>query len=329
MYQFLPLDNSEMFQNFICDLFDHIYQGQSFQTFGRNGHKQKGIDVFSSQHNIVIQCKKKDIINRKESDIINELKKEIEKEPKKAKSENLKIVFNQFIIATTYKDNPELQEYCSIIKQKHNWDFDLKYYGWDTISRHLENHPELMLKYYKKFNLSEYYINAEDQIKKNLQIKRSLEKDLGRIKFKRVIIKRSTETDYPFADETPKGEISSWFRANLWNYYYNGIEIIVSPNHRIIKDDEGNWDILELGDEREEKYSNIKSILWIGQIPFSNIVEIDYEGDGIYNEPHIYCHFKNNGEPYENFEYLEKFEDESLEEPTFWPLNKSKRKKLE
>ena len=329
MYQFLPLDNSEIFQSFICDLFDHIYQGQSFQTFGRNGHKQKGIDVFSSQHEVVIQCKKKDIINRKEKDIINELKNEIEREPLKALKENLQIELKQFIITSTYKDNPDLQEYCSLMKQKHKWHFDLAYYGWDTISRKLENHPNLMLKYYRKFNLKEYYSNVEDQITRNLVIKRKLEKDLGKIQFKRVIIKRSTETDYPVAEDTPRGQISSWFRVNLWDYYHNGIEVIISPNYSIIKDEEGNWDLLELEDSRQEKYLISNSIFWIGQVPFSNIVDIDFNGDGIYNEPHIYCHFRNNGEPYENYEYIERFDDKITGEPSYWPLDKSKRKTLE
>lgn len=328
MYQFLPLDNREIFQSFICDLFDHIYQGESFQTFGRNGHKQKGIDVFSSQHSVVIQCKKKDTINRKEKDLINELKNEIEAEPLKVIAEKLQIEFSQFIVASTYKDNPELQEHCSIIQKKHNFNFDLKYYGWDTISRKLENHPDLMSKYYGKFDLIGYYSKVENEIRSSLDIKRKLENNLGKIKYRRVIIKRSTQTDYPEANETPKGQISSWFRVNLWDYYHNGIELIVSPNFRIIKDEEGNWDMLELGDQRQEAYSISKSILLIGQIPYSNIVDIDFEGDGIYNEPHLYCHFRNNGEPYENFEYLEKFEDESLEEPSYWPLDKSKRKKL-
>lgn len=329
MYQFLPLDNIEIFQNFICDLFDHIYTSKSFQTFGRNGHKQKGIDVFSSKHKIVVQCKKKDIIHRRENILINELKNEIEKEPLKAINENLQIKFSEFIVASTYKDNPELQEFCSVIKQKHKFEFDLKYFGWDTISRKLEDHPNLIQKYYSKFNLTDYYNSVEKQIKHKLEIKRRFEQDFNGIHLKRVIIKRSTQTDYPVANKTPKGQINNWFRANLWNYYHNGIEVIVSSNYKIIEDKDGNWDILDFRDSRKNKYSNIKSILWIGQIPYSNIIDFDLEGDDIYNEPHVYCHFRNNGEPYEGFEYLEKLEDDSRGNPAYWPLDKSKRKTLE
>ncbi|MBK9716800.1 MAG: hypothetical protein IPO85_04665 [Saprospiraceae bacterium] len=329
MYQFIPLDNSDIFQDFICDLFNSTYNDQSFMTFGRNGHKQKGIDIISTKNQIVIQCKKKDIILRKERDIINELKKEIEKEPLKAVNEKLQISFQTFIIASTYKNNPELQEYCSIIKKKHNFNFDLQYYGWDTISKKLTSKSQLIKKYYGNFDLTEHYNLIEHSIKRNLELKRRFETDFkDGIHLQRVIIKKSLDNDYPYANENKSNEISSWFRVNLWNYYYNGIEIIVSPNCRIIKDEDGFWDILDFEDKRIEIFTEVRSILWIGQIPYSNIVDFDFKGDDIYNEPHIYCHFSNNDEPYENFEYLEKFEDESSKKPTYWPLDKSKRTKL-
>lgn len=329
MYQFPPLDNEKLFQDFICDLFNSTYGNESFQTFGRNGHKQKGIDVFSSKNQIVIQCKKKDIITRKEKDVINELKNEIEQEPLKSIRDGLKIEFQTFIIASTFKDNPELQEYCSIIKKKHEFQFDLKYLGWDTLLNKLENCNSVILKYFGSFNQTEYYELIEKQINHNIQLKLKFERDFPNgIHLLRVIIKKSINSDYPFAREFDLNEISSWFRVNIWGYYHNGIEIIISPNNYIIKDEEGFWDILSLKDKRRENYSDIRSILWIGQIPFSNIVNYDLSGDDIYSEPHIYCHFRNNGEPYENFEFLEKYEDEKSDEPSYWPLDISKRKKL-
>ncbi len=330
MYQFPPINDETIFQSFICDLFNSIYGNDSFHQFGRKGHNQKGIDIFSSKHKIVIQCKKKDIINRNEKVIISELFEDIENEPLKSLEKELKIKFDTFIIASTYKDHPTLQEHCSIIKSKHNFEFDLQYQGWDTLQSKITQHSSIINKYFKDFVITNTSSTIENQIKHNLDIKRRFEKDFPEgIHLQRAIIKNSLGSDYPNASRSISKNISSWFRVNLWGHYHNGIEILVSSISQIIKDSNGNWDILKLNDKRrEEKHLNIKNILCIGKIPYSNIVDYDLKGDLIYNEPHIYCNFINDNEPYECFEYLEENKYEGLSKTIFSPLDETKRKKL-
>ena len=96
--------------------------------------------------------------------------------------------------------------------------------------------------------------------------------------------------------------ISGWFRVELYNFYFNGLEVIIGIEKAII-DGEGYWDIVHYDDESSlDKYQSSK-VYVVGRIPFENIVEYDLDGDDFYNSPHIYCDFNNNGMPYEDIVY--------------------------
>lgn len=59
LYQLPVPNNEDLFEDAICELFDNIEKTSTFKKFGRKGHNQKGIDIFSAEKNIAIQCKKK------------------------------------------------------------------------------------------------------------------------------------------------------------------------------------------------------------------------------------------------------------------------------
>src|ERR1700761_1982705 len=87
--QFPPLNNSKQFENMVCDLFNELYQVVTFKCFGKNGHQQKGIDVFSASKQTAIQCKLKDltrnpVLIKKElfADIDNTIDKLVKNPPK-------------------------------------------------------------------------------------------------------------------------------------------------------------------------------------------------------------------------------------------------------
>ena len=61
--------------------------------------------------------------------------------------------------------------------------------------------------------------------------------------------------------------------------------------------------LIEIKKIDERKFRKIE-LAAVGRIPFDNIIDYDLEPDGINNEPHIYCDFKNNGEPYEEIIYV-------------------------
>jgi hypothetical protein len=96
----------------------------------------------------------------------------------------------------------------------------------------------------------------------------------------------------------------------------------------MIVDGDGNWDILGY-DELGRKGTYAKQYVWaIGRIPYENIIEYDLEGDEYYSIPHVYCDFKNNGEPYEEIVYS--ISSKESEEGSYdRRLDNKDRKKLE
>ncbi len=276
MYQFPAIGDENLFQDFICDLFNEIYKTKSFSKFGGKGHSQKGIDVFSSEEKIVVQCKKKDLIRRQIS-LRKELMDEIENEPKKTLQNGLQIKFSRFIIASTYKDHPDLQEYCSVIKEKYKFDFELEYWGWDKLSHLLQDYKYIIKKYYSQFDLTELFNNKEKELLRSLEIKKRITSDfdLNVLNYTRIIIKNFEKNDYPYAEINENKGISSWFRAKAWKVTQNGLEIRIFTNSKIIEDSNGFWDILEWEDIRGRMYDK-NDLMVIGKIPFKNIIDLAF-----------------------------------------------------
>ena len=169
-HQLAPINNKELFEELICDLFNQIERTISFKRFGKNGHKQKGIDIFSSEVDIVIQCKKKDL-SRKDILIRNEINNDIQDDIDKILSEKLKIKFKKIIFASTYQDHPDIDEYCESIKEEKKLNFEVIYWGWDTIENHILNHQSIIEKYFKNFVIT--HSSKEIEIKQNLSLKKS------------------------------------------------------------------------------------------------------------------------------------------------------------
>ena len=150
-YQLPPLKNSEKFEHFVCELFNHIDKTDSyieFQMFGIKGQNQKGIDIFSQKARTVIQCKLRD--TRKKDDVIRKnLIEEIESDLEK--TTNLNFQFERMIFASTFKDDAVIQEYLNQIKDERNYPFSIYYLGWDTLSNYAENYEELLKKHFPQF----------------------------------------------------------------------------------------------------------------------------------------------------------------------------------
>ena len=75
--QFPPLNNPKQFEHMVCDMFNELFQTITFKCYGKNGHKQKGVDVFSTSKQLIIQCKLKDL-TRNATIIKKELFKDID-----------------------------------------------------------------------------------------------------------------------------------------------------------------------------------------------------------------------------------------------------------
>jgi len=117
----------------------------------------------------------------------------------------------------------------------------------------------------------------------------------------KVIIRSVDDTLYPKFREIEVG-ISPWFKSFFYNLYHRGIELWLNPgmSDRIIMDENGNYEFIDYDDKRktDPRYTLLNTKV-IGQIPYISMVDIKPDGDEFTSEPHIFCRFENNGEPYE------------------------------
>ena len=106
--------------------------------------------------------------------------------------------------------------------------------------------------------------------------------------------------DYPETEETKKG-ISPWFKANLVGTYHNGISLQLNFSDLI--ECECGW---RLKTDQDPIDSGV-AVALIGNIPYENIVHVDWEGNEYYSNAPIFCLFDaKNGEPYEKLAYCER-----------------------
>jgi hypothetical protein len=134
----------------------------------------------------------------------------------------------------------------------------------------------------------------------------------------KVIIRSLGDRVYPNVDESPG--ISSWFRLEPFDFYHNGIEFILSLQHAAM-DDAGRWRVLRYDEKADPSTHNEIKIWVIGRIPYRNIRALDLDGDEYYREPHLYCAYADNGEPYEEIRYAVCGEGDEYD----WPLDNGRR----
>lgn len=119
---------------------------------------------------------------------------------------------------------------------------------------------------------------------------------------KDVIIRHVNRMDsYPEVDENHKG-ISPWFKAALLDTYHKGI-LVWLRSGTLTSGPDGYC----FTNYKKEKKGDIK-VLMIGKIPYEYIEGVNFDGDEYYYLPHIYCHFANKGEPYEEIVFCEEID---------------------
>ena len=182
-----------------------------------------------------------------------------------------------------------------------------------------KDHHDLLFTYFG-INIPRERKNNITQLRHSLRMKKRIEKqfirkdlDLNtlsnlivyepRCRFNEgeVIVRNMDNDIYPEIDDDKIG-ISDWFKLEIYNLYHNGIEFYLHQSELII-DENDNWDIVkDRNDERKNRYSSLK-VNTVGRIPYSNIIEYEFEGDGCYPMPHLYCKFNIDEMPYESIDY--------------------------
>lgn len=153
IYWHHKIDNKE-FENLICDLFNADRKTVSFETYGRSGQRQYGVDVFSEEYATLIQCKYKENLDK--SKLKETLKEEIKEElkktfDKKAVWYNEIGKFNHFIFASTFYHDTELQNFALNLKDDNGnkYPVTISYLGREEIIKLICKHEDVMIKYFR------------------------------------------------------------------------------------------------------------------------------------------------------------------------------------
>lgn len=143
MYYYEVINDEYIFEEFIRDLYNVHYKTQSFQLYKAKGAVQHGVDVFSTEKRIVIQCKKKDT-SYSDKKIRDELINDINISLKLV--EDLPFDFNVFILASTTKKYGEVQDYAAKLSQQKP--FDVQFLSWKDIEKLIHQYVGIREKYY-------------------------------------------------------------------------------------------------------------------------------------------------------------------------------------
>jgi hypothetical protein len=305
IHQLPAINNPYIFESLILDLFNQLETENTYKKFGGRGQKQKGIDIFSSVDNIAIQCKNKDL-SRKDIVLRKELFNDIEESILKIINEDLKIKIKRFYITSTYKDHPDLDEFCVNLKEKLNLKFDIIYWGWNTIEEYILNEKNLLVRYWPNFVLEEN--SKENNLIRNLDLRKKISRDFSdwldysidnREVKSRVLMRAYDGRQYPNSNEPDVYGEYEWFRVEILRLYHTGVEFI-NMVKQIQFFEDNTWEFIN--DSSEIKGEKI-NVFEIGQINFQDIIEYNLKGDEFYTYPHIFCRFKYKGTPFERVYY--------------------------
>jgi hypothetical protein len=133
------------FEYLIADILNARFNTTSFQLNGKNGQSQSGIDIISTEHSVIVQCKLITTIFKNKS--------EKERFIKKILNDVISILNTNFcpkkiIIATTLSDDTLIaQEINNYISYNDNV-FVLELWTWNHIINMILAYPHLFTKYY-------------------------------------------------------------------------------------------------------------------------------------------------------------------------------------
>lgn len=301
------------FEDFCLCLVYKIARWRKINHLGRLG-KDKGIDIEAEEEiqqgfsrSWYIQCKR--YRQFKNSDVNNVLKKLIDNSKI---SDNLLLIVGCDVSAETIK----------FFESEANKAGFMNPMLWTASLLEAElynNHHDLLFIFFG-IDMNQEEHKKEETIRRNIKLKKSLMRDITKKidttkkswtcqdKFKddKIIIHSIDDTSYPEIKEREYG-ISSWFRVEIYDFYYNGIEVILGMEYAEILDDR-TLRILPYS-EYNKKLEDCIKILKIGRIPYSVIIDYDPEGDEYYRETHFYCNYGFNGQPYERIIYRQIIED--------------------
>lgn len=338
----LNLYDANLFSEYsICDILNAIfdYQLKNVNPIVKN---HPSIDLADDYNRIAVQVTS----TKSKPKIQSTLDKFFENNLEKKYDELFVIILGKK--QKTYSDI-QIKKQFNFDKEQHILDFKdlLKFINF-LPTRRIEKIAKLLEEENIPKRIRKTKSNAT-KIKRNLALKKRMKKDLLdelpreqwkhamykpslRFKYSQLMIRSVDDTSWPDSEEPEEGEISTWFKANVWDFYDNGLEL-VSSGYYAIFDEEDNWDTLDWnGDEREKnpKYKKVSYQSFL-RIPYEYIVDYDMEPDAYEGVPTIYVEYAKDGMPYEEILYgimgSSNNEDENKSRLTYY-FDNNKKKKL-
>ena len=155
-------------------------------------------------------------LRRKDESLKKELIGDIDSDLNKIK--NLDFKFERLIFVSTFRDDSNIQEYASRLSEVSN--FNIYYWGWDTVSKYAEESEVILRKYFPK-------LFKQPKTQKIEPPENSLGKDLLKKNYVSYLIKRYGE--WKQIELSRKNEKFNWasFNKHLMNKYRaSGINFI-------------------------------------------------------------------------------------------------------
>lgn len=201
--------------------------------------------------------------------------------------------------------------------------------------------PDLLFAYFG-ISTSGRQRERETTVRRNIALKRNLRRDLrkpvkdqkrgapySQFAYGALIVRSIDDSAYPEVDDSPG--ISSWFKVETYDFYFNGIEVILNIQYVLSRPD-ASWSPIEYQRPYSATDGHLVKCFVIGRIPYRLIVDYDLEGDEYYQEPQLFCIFGEAGEPYEGIRYysvdepyLQRFEPVRLRPLPTWDEKKEPR----
>ena len=285
-YQIFPLENDVIFEDFVCDIFNHCEKTTSFDLYGRKGQNQSGIDIISFEKKTVVQCKLK-ILDRPDGTIKKELTKDLNDEIERFLNFNKKHRndFNKFILASTFKNDKDLTDECIKLSQSHN--IIIEYWSWKRLIKNINN--KLFNKYGDSFSASsEKYFRNNFQINSKIKVDKSMPLlnqvyEFLKLRFREIKVLHSDV----FLYESPFQENEKYSHKNIFNLkhynqeFYDLFENLVFKDKKLINNFNGNCNDYEMYDFITEKFTenNIFNIVSNEYRPTKSIINIKNNED--------------------------------------------------
>lgn len=131
-----------------------------------------------------------------------------------------------------------------------------------------------------------------------------LEHPYDKFKVSKVIIRSIYDEVYPDVNE--EGKHDTWFKSFPFNIYHDGIQMKIAPwtSETLVIYPHGEWMLKNDFDKCKYDGECMElNVDIIGNIPYSNIVDIKEEGDEYFDCPIISCVFNGKLGPFKNIWY--------------------------